>query len=165
MTAARTSKASGKSANAKSKTKAKSNASASTAVRTDPELWTRTVARVKRGAKGGKPGQWSARKAQLAVAEYKRSGGGYRGPKRASSNSLARWTRQNWRTKSGRPSVVGARPTGERYLPEKALRALSAAEYAATTRKKRAALRQGKQFSRQPAKIASKTRRFRSRRT
>lgn len=71
--------------------------------------------------------------------------------------SLATWTAQNWRTKSGKKSSE----TGERYLPEKAIKALSAQEYAATTRKKRADKKKGKQFSKQPKKIAKKTAKFR----
>ena len=71
--------------------------------------------------------------------------------------SLAKWTRQNWRTKSGKPSAK----TGERYLPESAIKALSSSEYAATTRKKREDTAKGKQFSRQPKNIGKKTKRFR----
>lgn len=128
--------------------------------RTDPVLWKRTVARVKRGSKGGRAGEWSARKAQLAVFEYKKAGGGYKGPK-TGSNSLVKWTRQKWRTKSGKPSVVGKKATGERYLPSKAIKSLSKAEYAATTRAKRRDLRKGKQFSAQPTRVAKKTAGFR----
>jgi hypothetical protein len=71
--------------------------------------------------------------------------------------SLKDWTQQKWKTKSGKPSSV----TGERYLPEKAINALSPAEYAATTRAKRAGKARGKQFVRQPTGIAKKTARFR----
>ena len=71
--------------------------------------------------------------------------------------SLAKWTRQNWRTKSGKPSAK----TGERYLPESAIKALSSSEYAATTRKKREDTAKGKQFSRQPKNIGKKTSKFR----
>ncbi len=71
--------------------------------------------------------------------------------------SLKNWTKQKWRTKSGKPSAK----TGERYLPEKAIKSLTAAEYAATTRAKREGKRKGKQFVRQPKSIAKKTARFR----
>ena len=71
--------------------------------------------------------------------------------------SLKDWTAQKWRTKSGKKSSV----TGERYLPEKAIQSLSPAEYAATTRAKRAGKASGKQFVKQPAGIAKKTARFR----
>ena len=67
--------------------------------------------------------------------------------------SLKAWTEQKWRTKSGKPSSK----TGERYLPEKAIKALSPAEYAATTRAKRAGKAAGKQFVKQPKSIAKKT--------
>jgi hypothetical protein len=74
-----------------------------------------------------------------------------------SQRSLKSWTKQKWRTKSGKPSAK----TGERYLPEKAIKALSAKEYAATTRKKRADTKKGKQHSKQPKRIAKKTRGYR----
>lgn len=125
--------------------------------RTNEGMWKGIVASVRRGAKGGRPGEWSARKAQLAVAKYKARGGGYVG-RRSRNNSLARWTRQRWRTKSGRPSVVGPGATGERYLPEAAIRKLSSREYAATTRAKRGARGQ---YSRQPRGVARKVRRYR----
>ena len=75
--------------------------------------------------------------------------------------SLKSWTKQKWRTKSGKPSTQGSKATGERYLPEKAIKALSASEYAKTTAAKRRATRAGKQVSKQPKKIAAKTKRFR----
>jgi hypothetical protein len=124
--------------------------------RTNPELWSRVKAEVTRSSKGGLPGQWSARKAQLSVKLYKDRGGKYRGQK-SSTNSLHQWTIQNWRTKSGLPSLL----TGERYLPAKAIKHLSSSEYARTTRKKREGLRRGEQFTKQPKNIARKTRRYR----
>ena len=78
-----------------------------------------------------------------------------------SQRSLKSWTKQKWRTKSGKPSTQGPKATGERYLPEKAIKALSAKEYAATTRAKRKATKAGKQVARQPKKIAKKTRAYR----
>lgn len=78
--------------------------------------------------------------------------------KRPSQQSLDKWTEQKWRTKSGKPSGE----TGERYLPEKAIKSLSAAEYAATTRAKRQGTAKGQQFVKQPENIAEKTRRFRA---
>tara|TARA_R100000734_G_scaffold19019_1_gene17534 strand:+ start:417 stop:674 length:258 start_codon:yes stop_codon:yes gene_type:complete len=74
-----------------------------------------------------------------------------------SQRSLLSWGKQKWRTKSGKPSTQGREATGERYLPEKAIKALSSREYAATTSAKRRAIRKGKQFSKQPRKIARKT--------
>lgn len=75
--------------------------------------------------------------------------------------SLRAWTKQKWRTKSGKPSTQGSKATGERYLPEKAIKALSDKEYAATTRAKRAATKKGKQVAKQPKKIAKKTAKYR----
>ena len=130
------------------------------AIKANPSKWKRIVASVKASGKGGRPGQWSARKAQLATQRYKKSGGGYKGPKPA-NNSLSRWTKQEWTTKSGKPSTQGPKATGERYLPKKAIQGLSSAEYAATTKAKRAGRAQGKQFVPQPKKIAAKTAKYR----
>jgi hypothetical protein len=80
---------------------------------------------------------------------------------RKPQKSLKKWTQQKWRTKSGKPSTQGPKATGERYLPEKAIKSLSSKEYAATTRKKRADTAKGKQVSKQPKKVANKTRRHR----
>jgi hypothetical protein len=76
---------------------------------------------------------------------------------KAPQKSLKDWGAQKWRTKSGKPSSE----TGERYLPEKAIKALSSAEYAATTKAKREATAKGQQFAKQPKKIAEKIKRFR----
>ena len=78
-----------------------------------------------------------------------------------SQRSLVAWTKQKWRTKSGKPSTQGSKATGERYLPEKAIKALSSSEYARSSAAKRKATKRGKQFSKQPGKIAKKTSRFR----
>jgi hypothetical protein len=74
-----------------------------------------------------------------------------------SQKSLKRWTKQDWRTKSGKPSAK----TGERYLPAKAIKSLSSSEYAATSRAKRKGTKAGQQFVAQPKKIAKKTARYR----
>ena len=76
---------------------------------------------------------------------------------KAPQKSLKNWTKQKWRTKSGKPSSK----TGERYLPTAAIKSLSSAEYAATTRAKRKGKASGKQHVAQPKKIAKKTRAFR----
>ena len=74
-----------------------------------------------------------------------------------SQRSLKAWTKQKWRTKSGKPSAK----TGERYLPEAAIKSLTASEYAATTREQREkGTRKGKQFVKQPKSIAAKTRAY-----
>lgn len=113
--------------------------------------------RILAGSKGGNPGQWSARKAQLLAQEYKKAGGKYAGGKTKAQRSLSKWTKEEWGTKSGKPSLK----TGERYLPKNARKALSDKEYAATTRAKREGMRSGKQFVAQPKKIAKKTARYR----
>ena len=78
-------------------------------------------------------------------------------PLKKSQKSLKSWSKQKWRTKSGKPSSK----TGERYLPTAAIKALSPQEYAATTRAKRKGTKQGKQFVKQPKNIAKKTRKYR----
>jgi len=127
----------------------------SVAKKKNPELWSRIVSSVKSGSKGGDPGQWSARKAQIAVAKYKEAGGKYVG-KKSESNSLSKWTKQEWTTKSGKPS----KETGERYLPKKAIESLSPSEYAATTRAKRQGGGTGS-VVKQPKRIAEKTAKYR----
>lgn len=72
--------------------------------------------------------------------------------------SLKAWTEQKWRTKSGKPSSQ----TGERYLPENAIKALSSQEYAQTTAAKRAGSKAGKQFVKQPTKVAQKVKKYRN---
>lgn len=111
-----------------------------------PELRKRIVSQVKAGSAGGKPGQWSARKAQIAADKYEAAGGGYTGPRTSAQKSLSKWTKEDWGTKSGRPSVQGPKATGERYLPRKAREALTDAQYRATSQKKRAGTARGQQF-------------------
>ena len=126
---------------------------AETAQKTDPSKWERAKADAK--AKMG--GKHSARAMQEATRLYKERGGGYSGAK-SSENKLARWGEEDWGTASGKKSSE----TGERYLPKKAREALTPAEYAATTRAKREGTAAGKQFVKQPAKIAKKTAKFRT---
>ena len=128
---------------------------------TNPELRNRIKNRIMASSKGGKPGQWSARKAQLVALEYKKSGGGYSGSKSSKQKSLSKWTKEEWGTKSGKPSTQGKKATGERYLPKKAREALSSSEYAATSKAKREGIKKGKQFVKQPKSIAKKTARYR----
>ena len=104
-----------------------------TAKKTDPALWEKVKKEVTESDKGGKPGQWSARKAQAATKAYKDAGGGYAG-KKSSDNHLTEWTEEKWDTKSGEKSGE----TGERYLPKAAREKLSDAEYDRSTKKKRA---------------------------
>ena len=97
---------------------------------TKPTMRKRLFERIKAGGKGGRPGQWSARKAQMLAAAYKKAADTEIEKEesmalRKSQKSLRRWTKQKWRTKSGKPSTQGPKATGERYLPEKAIKALS----------------------------------------
>ena len=124
---------------------------AGTAEKTNPELWDKIKAAVTAGSKGGEAGEWSARKAQLAVHEYKAAGGGYKG-KKDPHNHLTEWTEEEWGTKSGHDS----HETGERYLPKAAREALTDAEYKRSSDKKRADTRNGHQFSAQPRDVAAK---------
>ena len=128
---------------------------------TKPEARERIKNRIMAGSKGGNPGQWSARKAQLLSQAYEKAGGGYSGAKTEKQKSLSKWTKEKWGTKSGKPSTQGPKATGERYLPEKARKSLTVAEYAATTKAKREGTKAGKQFVKQPKAIAKKTARSR----
>jgi hypothetical protein len=129
---------------------------AEVAEKTNPELWEAVKAEVTASDKGGKPGQWSARKAQRAVRLYEERGGGFKGRKIV-DNHLVQWEREAWGTKSGGESLK----TGERYLPKAARDALTPEEYRRTTAKKRADLKAGRQVSRQPKSIAEKAARHR----
>jgi hypothetical protein len=80
---------------------------------------------------------------------------------KAPQKSLVDWTKQKWRTKSGKPSTQGPGATGERYLPEAAIKAMPASTYAASSAAKRKATKAGKQFSKQPTSAASIAKRFR----
>ena len=122
------------------------------AEKTDSKLWDKVKKEITESDKGGKAGQWSARKAQAATKAYKEAGGGYKG-KKSDDNHLKQWTDEEWDTKSGKKSGE----TGERYLPKKAREAVSKSEYDRSTKKKRADSAKGKQFSKQPADVAKKT--------
>lgn len=125
---------------------------------TKPALRERIKREVMAGSKGGRAGQWSARKAQLVAQRYEKAGGGYKGSKSSSQKNLSKWTKEDWGTRSGKPSTQGPKATGERYLPKKALKSLSAKEYKATSDKKRAGTKAGKQFvpNTKAAKAASR---------
>ena len=128
------------------------------AIKDNPNLWKQIIAKIKSEAcYGTKAGQWSARKAQAAVKRYKDAGGGYEDEK-DSSNSLLKWTKQDWRTKSGLNSSY----TKERYLTSKAIKSLSKEEYIITSEKKREDSLKGKQFSKQPKLIAKKVKKYRT---
>jgi hypothetical protein len=121
--------------------------------RTNEKLWEKAKSEAK--AKMG--GKHSARAMQLAGKIYKDKGGDYTGEKTKAQKSLSKWTKEDWGTKSGKKSSE----TGERYLPKKAIKALSPAEYAATTKAKREGTKAGKQFVAQPKAIAKKVKPFR----
>jgi hypothetical protein len=124
------------------------------AKRTDPQLWERVKREVTDSDKGGAPGQWSARKAQMAVQEYKRRGGGYQeaGPSQEETD-LHRWTAEEWGTKSGEDSL----DSGERYLPKRVRMLLTEDEYRRSTAKKRRDTGgKGEQFSSQPKDVREK---------
>jgi hypothetical protein len=112
---------------------------------TKPELREQIKQEIQASDRGGRPGQWSARKSQLLTKEYERRGGGYEGPKDERQQSLQRWGAEKWRTREG---GTRARRDGEtsRYLPERAWAELSEPERRATDRKKREASRTGRQF-------------------
>ena len=122
------------------------------AKKTNPKLWERIKKKVQASSKGGKAGQWSARKAQLAVKLYKEAGGGYVGRK-SGDNALKKWAEQEW-------DYVGE-PKKSRYLPKKAAKALSPQEKAATSRAKNKGTKAGKQHVAQPKKIAKKVAKYR----
>jgi len=128
---------------------------------TKPQLRERIKSQVMASSKGGKPGQWSARKAQLVAQKYESAGGGYSGDKSGAQKSLSKWTKEDWTTKSGEPSTQGPKATGERYLPKKAIQSMPAGVYAASTKAKREATKEGKQFSSQPESAKKIAKRFR----
>lgn len=121
--------------------------------RTNEKLWEKAKAE----AKSKMGGKHSARAMQLAGKIYKDKGGDYTGEKTKSQKALSKWTKEDWGTKSGKKSSE----TGERYLPAKAIKALTPAEYAATTKAKREGTKAGKQFVKQPEAIAKKVKPFR----
>jgi hypothetical protein len=121
--------------------------------RTNEKLWEKAKSEAK--AKMG--GKHSARAMQLAGKIYNDKGGDYTGEKTKAQKSLSKWTKEDWGTKSGKKSSE----TGERYLPAKAIKALTPAEYAATTKAKREGTKAGKQFVKQPEAIAKKVKPFR----
>ena len=116
----------------------------SAAVYTDPALRDKLKAEVTAGEKGGKPGQWSARKAQLLAVAYKEAGGDYKAEKTEAQAHLDAWTDEKWKTADGAPAIREGETA--RYLPEKAWEELTPAEREATEAKKRKGSKAGKQF-------------------
>ena len=105
---------------------------------TDPELRERLKEEIKAGDRGGRPGQWSARKSQLLTSEYEKAGGGYRheGERTEAQRHLLQWTDQDWHAEDGSADARGPDGTG-RYLPDAAWQLLSEEERRATERQKR----------------------------
>lgn len=120
----------------------KSKAKSTTTTYTMPDVRERLKAKIKAGTRGGKAGQWSARKAQLLAAEYEKAGGGYSGKKTAAQKHLTKWTGEKWTTADGKAAARKGGTT--RYLPKKAWDKLTPAEKKATNAKKTAASRAGK---------------------
>ena len=116
---------------------------------TKPELREKLKKKVIKGSKGGNPGQWSARKAQLLASEYKAAGGGYKEGKQSEGQKhLNQWTSEKWRTADRKKAKrkAGGKKTMARYLPDAAWKKLSPAEKRATDKKKREGTAKGKQF-------------------
>jgi hypothetical protein len=109
-----------------------------------PELREKIKTKVIAGNKGGRPGQWSARKAQLVTNEYKSEGGGFKQPRNAAQKSLKKWGDEKWHTSDDKKETRSK--STHRYLPEKAWKELSPSERKTTDRKKVLASRRGKQF-------------------
>lgn len=128
---------------------------------TKPALRERIKRSIMASSKGGKPGEWSARKAQMVAAEYKKAGGGYAaGAQTVAQKSLRKWTREEWTTSDRKPAI---RDSGTvRYLPKAAWEKLSPAEKAATNRKKREASKSGAQFVPNTEKAAKAGKKARS---
>ena len=85
---------------------------------TKPALRERIKKRITEGSKGGKPGQWSARKAQLVASEYKKAGGGYKGGEGEKQKSLKKWGKEDWQTREeyekGKKAVTAAKKYKEK---------------------------------------------------
>jgi hypothetical protein len=120
--------------------------------RTNPKLWEEAKLEATK-----KLGGYSARAAQLAGRIYREKGGGYIGPKTKAQKDLTKWTKQDWRTKSGMPSGL----TGERYLPAMAIKALSDKEYKETSKLKKEGMKNGIKYVKQPKAIAEKVKKYR----
>ena len=111
---------------------------------TKPALREKIKEQVTAGDKGGRAGQWSARKAQLVAHEYEAQGGGYKHPRTVAQKSLKQWGEERWHTADGQAAIQG--DTTARYLPDAAWKELSPAQRKSTDRKKVAGSKRGKQF-------------------
>ena len=111
---------------------------------TDSDLREKIKEEIKASDKGGKPGQWSARKSQLLTKEYEKRGGGYKGNKGESQKNLEKWTEEDWQTQEGDSRARSGDETA-RYLPKEAWEKLSDDEQREAENKKREGSRQGQQ--------------------
>ena len=111
---------------------------------TKPKLRERIKNRIMRGTKGGRAGQWSARKAQLLVQAYEKAGGGYKGGRSKSQAGLKKWGKEKWTTSDGKPSLRKGKD--KRYLPERVWKKLKPAEKSAANRAKAEGSKKGDQF-------------------
>ncbi len=112
---------------------------------TDPELRKRLKDEIQASDRGGRPGQWSARKSQLLTKEYQKRGGGYEGPRDERQQSLRRWGAEQWQTREGGTRARRGAETS-RYLPKRAWEQLSDEQRRATDTRKRRASRSGRQY-------------------
>ncbi len=112
---------------------------------TDPELREKIKEEIKQSDKGGKKGQWSARKSQLLTREYEKRGGGYRGEKDESQKNLEKWTDEEWQTREGDANARQDDGETKRYLPKKAWEKMSEEEKRETEQRKREGSKRGEQ--------------------
>ncbi|MEU9510322.1 DUF5872 domain-containing protein [Micromonospora sp. NPDC048170] len=112
---------------------------------TKPELREQVKEEIKASDRGGRPGQWSARKSQLLTKEYQKRGGGYVGPKDERQKSLQRWGGEHWQTREGDTRARHGDETS-RYLPEQAWAQLSPEQRRATDAKKQKESKSGRQY-------------------
>ena len=113
---------------------------------TDPELREEIKEQIKASDKGGKKGQWSARKSQLLAREYEKRGGGYKGDKDEAQKHLEEWTEKEWQTEEGDAAARGEDGETARYLPKKAWENMSEEEKRRTEKEKREGSRRGEQY-------------------
>jgi len=128
---------------------------------TKPALRNRIKSRIMAGSKGGKAGQWSARKAQMVAMAYRKAGGGYRtGRTSRKQRSLRKWTKQRWRTSDGKPA--GRDGKMRRYLPDAVWKRLTPSQRSATNRKKLQGDKKGKQFVRNTETVGEIAKKYRA---
>jgi hypothetical protein len=129
---------------------------------TQPAMRERLKNRIMAGSRGGRPGQWSARKAQLLAQEYRKAGGGYRtGKPSRKQRALKKWTRERWRTSDGKPA--GRNGKMRRYLPDAVWKKLTPSQRRATNKKKLMGDKIGKQFVRNTETVAEISAKYRNR--